>query len=115
MLWYNGKLKGISRSLRNNMTDSERLLWARLRRGQLNGYQFYRQKTIGNYIVDFYCPKAKLVIELDGSQHFTVLGIEKDKIRDHYLESCVLKVLHFSSRDVMVNMDGVLRRIYENL
>ena len=62
MLRYNKNLKGYSRSLRENMTEAERLLWEKIRRKQLKGYQFYRQKTIGNAIVDFYCPKAKLVI-----------------------------------------------------
>jgi very-short-patch-repair endonuclease len=51
------------------MTDSERLLWSRIRRKQLKGYQFYRQKVIGNYIVDFCCPAAKIIVEVDGSQH----------------------------------------------
>ncbi|MCL5267964.1 MAG: endonuclease domain-containing protein [Bacteroidetes bacterium] len=115
MIWYSRRLKGTSRALRNNMTDSERFLWARLRRKQLLGYQFYRQKTIGNYIVDFYCAKAKLVIEVDGSQHYTPEGIKKDRIRDAYLESCGLRVLHFSSRQVMVETAAVLERIYDSL
>lgn len=65
--------------------------------------------------MDFYCPRAKLVVEVDGSQHYTAEGIENDKIRDSYLQSCGLEVLHFSSRDVMVETDGVLERIYESL
>ncbi len=97
------------------MTDSERFLWAKLRRKQLLGYQFYRQKTIGNYIVDFYCAKAKLVIEVDGSQHYTTEGIQKDRIRDAYLESCGLRILHFSSRQVMAETAAVLERIYDSL
>jgi very-short-patch-repair endonuclease len=66
MLNYNKTLKEFSRNLRHNMTDAERLLWSKIRGKQLKGYQFYRQKPIGNYIVDFYCPKANIVIELDG-------------------------------------------------
>ena len=60
------------------MTEAEKLLWEKIRGKQLKGYQFYRQKTIGNCIVDFYCPKAKLVIELDGGQHYS--SKEKRKI-----------------------------------
>ena len=53
------------------MTDAERFLWSRVRRKQLKGFQFYRQKNIGNYIVDFYCPAAKLIVEIDGGQHYS--------------------------------------------
>ncbi len=66
MLSYNKSLKQFSRNLRKNMTDAERLLWSRIRRKQLKRLQFYSQKIIGNYIVDFYCPELKLVIEIDG-------------------------------------------------
>ena len=52
------------------MTDAEKLLWSKIRGKQFKGVQFYRQKTIGNFIIDFYCPKANLVIELDGGQHY---------------------------------------------
>lgn len=68
---YNKNLKQASRVLRNNMTDAEKLLWSRLRNKQILGLQFYRQKPLLNYIVDFYCPAANLLIECDGSQHFT--------------------------------------------
>jgi len=66
MLPYNKPLKSNSRVLRANMTDAEQKLWYRLRRKQINGWQVYRQKPIGPYIVDFYCPATGLVIELDG-------------------------------------------------
>ncbi len=69
MIEYNRKLKELARRLRRQMTDSERALWERLRRKQVQAVQFYRQKPIGNYIVDFYAPKAKIVVEVDGSQH----------------------------------------------
>ena len=74
MIPYNKDLKPFARELRKNMTDAELHLWNRVRRKQINGYQFYRQKNIGSYIVDFYCPAAKLIIELDGSQHYTEEG-----------------------------------------
>jgi very-short-patch-repair endonuclease len=97
------------------MTDTERLLWSKIRGKQLKGYQFYRQRIIGNYIVDFYCPKARLVIELDGGQHRSKGSLEKDKTRDDYLREQKLKVLRFSDRDVFDNLNGVLEKIYEYL
>jgi len=115
MLNYNKTLKPFSQHLRKNMTDAERRLWTRIRGKQLKGCQFYRQKTIGDYIVDFYCPGVKLVIELDGGQHYTEEGIEKDKIRDKYLADNGLQILRFSDRDVFENMEGVLERIWSRL
>jgi len=115
MLPFNKKLKQCARELRKNMTDSERFLWAKIRRKQLNGYQFYRQKNIGNYIVDYYCPAAKLIIEIDGGQHYYGQGIEKDKIRDNFLGRLGFKVLRFSGREIFTNIDGVLHRIGKHL
>jgi very-short-patch-repair endonuclease len=115
MLTYNRKLKKFSQQLRNNMTDAEKLLWSRLRRKQLRGLQFYRQKIIGNYIVDFYCPQAKLVIELDGGGHYTYEGKELDHKRDSLLKKEGLTVLRFSDRELFKNIEGVLQRIYQNL
>jgi len=97
------------------MTNAEILLWSKLRRKQLQGYQFYRQKIIGNYIVDFYCPKAKLVVEIDGGQHYDDEEIKKDKIRDDYMREQRLTVLRFSDREVFDNLDGVIERINQNL
>ena len=97
------------------MTDAERLLWSKIRGKQLKGYQFCRQKIICNYIVDFYCPKAKLIIKIDGGHHYNDEGIEKDKIRDDYMREQKLKVLGFSDREVSKNLNGVVERTYENL
>lgn len=88
---YHKNLKQVSRNLRNNMTEAEKLLWSRLRGKQLLGLQFYRQKPILNYIVDFYCPSVNLVIECDGSQHFTEENLEADRIRDEALAHLGLK------------------------
>ena len=115
MLYYNEKLRKLSRELRKNMTDAEKLLWSRIRRKQLKGSQFYRQKIIGNYIVDFYCTKAKLVIELDGGQHYTPEGQQKDRVRDDYLSGVGLKVARFSDKEVFDNIEGVLETIWEYL
>ncbi len=67
-------------------------------------------KIIGNYIVDFYCPKSNLIIELDGGQHYSDEGMRKDKIRDNYLKNLGLTVLRFSDRDVFKNLKGFLKQ-----
>lgn len=110
---YNRKLKNKSRVLRLNMTDTERVLWNRIRRGQIKNLHFYRQKPVGNYIVDFYCPKAKMVIEVDGGQHYEDVGIELDKIRTEYFEKLGLEVLRFANIDILKNLESVLVEIYE--
>jgi very-short-patch-repair endonuclease len=115
MLPYKKTLKARSRELRSSMTDAENALWLKLRRKQIHGLQFYRQKPLGNFIVDFYCPAAHLVIEIDGGQHYEEAGMIRDRLRDSYLESLGLDVLRFSNRDVLVNMDGVLAAIVEHL
>ena len=112
---YDGRLKPFSRQLRFNMTEAEKLLWFRIRRKQIKGRQFFRQRIIGRYIVDFFCPKDKLVIELDGSQHYTDQGKKKDRIRDDFLKSKGLTVLRFSDREVFKNLEGVLEVIFAHL
>ncbi len=97
------------------MTDAERLLWSKLRLKQLKGKQFYRQRIISNYIVDFYCPKSNLIIEIDGGQHYIEEGLKEDKMRDKYMKNLGFKVLRFSGREVFKNLNGVIERIYENL
>jgi len=115
MLPFNKKLKTLAKKLRKNMTEAESFLWQRIRRKQLKGRQFYRQKNIGDYIVDFYCPSAKLIVELDGGQHYTEEGMNRDQIRDKYLENFGFSVLRFSDREVFKNIEGVLERIFEHL
>ena len=109
---YNKNLKQPSRDLRNNMTDAERLLWQRLRRKQILGLQFYRQKPILNFIVDFYCPSANLVIECDGGQHYTAEGLEADRARDQALAQLGLNVLRFDNRQILTETDAVVDQIY---
>jgi very-short-patch-repair endonuclease len=112
MLKYNAHLKGKARRLRRNLTDSEAVLWSRLRDQQLLGIQFYRQKPIGEHIVDFFAPKAKLVLEVDGSQHMNADHAQKDRRRDGYLASLGLKVLRFNSREVLKESNAVMEAIY---
>lgn len=110
---YNKNLKQASRDLRNNMTEAEKLLWSKLRDKQILGLQFYRQKPILNYIVDFYCPAANLVIECDGSQHYTEEGLEADQIRDEALAQLELRVLRFDNGEILNQLDAVVEQIFQ--
>ena len=110
---YNKNLKKPSRDLRNNMTDAEKCLWSKLRAKQILGLQFYLQKPLLNFIVDFYCPAANLVIECDGGQHFTDEGLEADRVRDEILVELGLVVLRFSNRQVLTEIDDVIELIFQ--
>ena len=115
MLPYDRRLKPLSRQLRNDMTDAEQRLWACLRRKQLGGLQFYRQKPLAGYIVDFYCAAARLVIELDGSQHHAPEAIAYDNQRTRELEALGLRVLRFDDRQVLRELGAVLEVIWGEL
>ena len=115
MLSYSGQLKQRSRELRKNMTDAEKLVWSKVRGKQPKDCQFYRQKVISNYIVDFYCPRAKLVIEIDGGRHYMSDGKQKDTVRDSDMNDLGLRVLRFSNREVSENIDGVVEVIFSHL
>ena len=109
----NGELLTHSRELRKNMTKEERRLWYDFLKPL--PVVFKRQKIIGSYIVDFYCPGRKLVIELDGSQHYLDDGAEYDKIRDAALNSRGLQVLRYSNADVNTRFSGVCEDILKHL
>ena len=115
MLKYNPALKERARYLRKQMTDGEQELWSRLRLKQVLGVQFYRQKPIGNYIVDFYAPRARLVVELDGSQHLTPSHVQRDAQRDAYLAGLGLRVLRFSNSQVLMQLDAVVEVIFHTV
>jgi len=105
------KLRANARALRRDSTDAERILWSELRGNRLNGASFRRQVPIENYIADFICHAAKLVIELDGGQHFSDEGERADARRSAIIEAKGFKVLRFSNLDVMTNRAGVLETI----
>ena len=111
MIKYNLKLKEKARRLRAQMTDSERALWARLRRKQVRSVQFYTQKPLGDYIVDFYAPKVRLVVEVDGSQHMEAGHAAMDSKRDAYLAAEGLQVLRFDNLEVLKQIEGVMEVI----
>lgn len=98
-------------SLRANLTEAEQKLWHRLRRKQVNGWQFYRQKPLGPYIVDFFCPAAGLVVELDGSQHLESEHRVADLNRDAFLACQGLSVLRFDDRQALMETDAVVEII----
>ena len=115
MLDYNKKLKTNAQWLRSHSTRAEILLWTRLRRKQLLNVQFYRQKSIGNYIADFYAPQAKLVIEVDGGQHFEEIHKLKDNKRDFFMEKQGLKILRFNNLEVLKSINEVISVIFETI
>ena len=106
---YNPKLKDRSRELRKNATFTERLLWKYLRAGQLNCYRFLRQKPIDGYIVDFYCKKVQLVIEIDGVTHNGKQSY--DKRRENRLRELGCNVLRLDGYYVLKNITGVIELI----
>ena len=112
---YNRHLKQAARNLRNNSTPAEKLLWNYLRNKQINGFNFYRQKPLGDYIADFYCPKANLIIELDGRQHATAENKEYDKIREEQINNLDLAVLRFANEEIINNINSVLTTIMDKL
>lgn len=108
-IYYHPKLKQLSRNLRNNSTLAEVLLWNKLKKRQMCGHQFMRQKPIGEYIVDFYCSKLKLIIEIDGETH--QFKLTKDVERQRWLENLGLNVLRFDDAEVKQDMKNVLHSI----
>jgi very-short-patch-repair endonuclease len=97
-----------AKALRREMTQTERELWSCLRAGRLSGHKFRRQQPIGPYIADFVCQEARLVVELDGSQH---IDSEHDRRRDAFLGSAGYRVLRFWNSDLAENRQGVLEEI----
>jgi len=120
-LWGEGRVRGevreapgpYARRLRRDQTDVELKLWWRLRNRQLCGAKFRRQHPVGSFIVDFCCPEARLVIEVDGGHH--AVQREADARRTTWLEGHGNTVLRFWDNDVLANMEGVLERVCEAL
>ncbi|MFA4819063.1 MAG: endonuclease domain-containing protein [Patescibacteria group bacterium] len=113
---YNfSSLKQLRRKLRLNQTKAEKIIWSKLRNKQFNDLKFYRQYSVGWYILDFYCPAVKLAIEIDGGQHNEATEQIKDIQRDKYLEQQGIKVVRFWNNDVMENCEGILVRLNQIL
>ena len=107
-------LKEFRKELRSNLTPAEAVMWTALQKKQLEGRKFRRQHSIGKYIVDFYCPAEKLVIELDGAEHYTLEGSDYDGKRDSYISSFGIKVLRYENMDIYNNLEAVLEDIKNN-
>ncbi|MCB2221000.1 MAG: endonuclease domain-containing protein [Bacteroidetes bacterium] len=108
---YNPKLKEYARQLRNNSTKAEIRLWQQLKRDQIRGYDFHRQKPIDHYIADFFCNKLKLVIEVDGFTHLLDETIAKDKRKERKFNELGIHVLRFTDDEVLNDMENVIRVI----
>lgn len=111
ILPYNPYLKELAKKLRQNMTFSEVKLWNEIKNGQLMGYDFDRQRPVGNYIVDFYCKDLLLALEVDGITHFEEKVIEDDKIRQEELEAMGISFLRFDALLVVNKVETVIREI----
>lgn len=106
-------LKQNSKRLRRNETDAERKLWMHFRSRQMNGFKFRRQQPIGRYIVDFFCPEQRLVIELDGGHHAD--QVQADQRRTEFLTKAGYRVLRFWDNEVLTDTEAVLQKIVNEL
>jgi very-short-patch-repair endonuclease len=106
-------LKPLRRALRSRMTSAEIALWMQLKSSQLASRKFRRQHSIREYVVDFYCPSERLIVELDGAPHDSEQGFLKDEERDAWLASLGFIILRIENQDVMNNMEGVLQLIQQ--
>jgi len=107
-------MKNFRQILRKNGTHAEAVLWKSLQNGQLDGRKFRRQHSIGYFILDFYCPKEKLCIELDGQPHFTLNGKFRDLEKTGYLNHHGIIVIRFENKLVLENLEFVLKTIQAN-
>lgn len=111
---FNRRSEKIKRQyLRNRATDAEQILWYYLQGKQLAGYKFRRQYSIGKYVVDFYCPKLRLAIEIDGDTHFEKKVIEGDKRRQKFIELFGIQFLRFTNSDIYESINEVIEKILE--
>ncbi len=108
---YNPKLKVLAKKLRNNGTKAEIALWNHLKRKQLLGLDFHRQKPLGDYIADFYCPAVRLAIEIDGRSHLHEESILKDRKKESYLFDHKIMLLRVRNDEVFNDIAGVLKKI----
>ncbi len=110
---YNSpNIKNKRRHLRKNMTETEVLLWSRLKGRQLGGYKFRRQYSVGSYILDFYCPSMRLAVEVDGGPHNLWKNRAKNEKRTKYLEKHDITVIRFWNNEIFENLEDVLNAIW---
>jgi very-short-patch-repair endonuclease len=114
-IFTNPKLKDRRRELRNNMTKAEVLLWLELKGKKMKGYKFRRQHSIGYYVVDFYCTKLKLAIEVDGATHLSDEEIKHDKEKEYYIKSLGIAMQRFTNQEIYEDMMAVLDKIISKI
>ncbi|MFY9457874.1 MAG: endonuclease domain-containing protein [Candidatus Spechtbacterales bacterium] len=115
-LVYNTQKEKLKRRiLRRKGTPSEAIVWKTLRDRRFNGYKFRRQYSVGKLVLDFYCPEAKLAVEIDGGSHLSEGSKEYDKIREEFVESCGITFLRFSNSEIYADIDKVLHKIQNTL
>lgn len=110
-LYNNSIFKNRRKELRNKATETEKILWAHLKGGNLGGLKFTRQYSVGPYILDFYCPKVRLAIEIDGTQHGEREAKLYDSDRSDYLSNVGIEIIRFWNNEVMLNLDMVVSKI----
>jgi len=105
------KIRDLAQNLRKNQTPAEQLLWSKLRSRGLSDHKFRRQHPIDNFILDFYCSKAHLAIEIDGGHHLEKENIARDKARTAHLNQKGIRVIRFWNNDVLEHLDDVIAEI----
>ncbi len=105
----------IRKELRRNLTPEEAVLWTKMKSRNIKGYKWRRQHPVGCYILDFYCPQAKICVELDGAGHYTFSGAREDVVRTAFLNEKGIRVLRFENRLIWDNLEAVLDVIEREL
>ena len=105
----------LRRDLRHNSTSAEKSFWSKVRNKQFLNLRFRKQRGIGNYIVDFYCPEKKLIVVVDGDTHAETQNEMKDQERTIYLESFGYKIVRYQNRDILNNIDGVFQDLIDRI
>jgi len=108
-------LKDRRRELRRNQTEAEKAFWTHVRNSQFHGMRFFRQYSVGPYILDFYCPASKLAVELDGGQHNQQENMEYDAVRSEFLDANGIDVLRFWNHDVLLDIESVLEKLEDKI
>jgi len=111
--YNNSNFKGRRKELRVNQTDAEKILWQELRGRKLEKCKFWRQYSVGPYILDFYCPQIRLAIELDGPQH--VEALEYDQEREQYLAGQDIRTIRYRNAEVIHNIENVIQNIQKHI
>ena len=113
IVFNTSNVKGRRKQLRQNMPEAEIILWSRLKNKQISGIKFRRQYSVGKYVIDFYCAKKKLAIEIDGESHYKLNAPEHDEERQKWIEQFGIRFLRFTNDDIRKNLYGVMDAIEE--